>query len=114
MTCSGEVLGNLRARWSWRAVSLGGDLQQVGRQYLDNTATRSASIAPHAVLNLEGGLQLHVAGSGVELRGHVYNVTNRAYETGGYMDYDASGALVPFRTPAAKRNVLVELRMALQ
>ncbi len=109
-----EVLGNFRARWSWRAVSLGGDLQQVGRQYLDNTATRSASIAPHTVLNLEGGLQLHVAGSAMELRGHVYNVTNRAYETGGYMDYDASGALVPFRTPAAKRNVFVELRMGLQ
>jgi hypothetical protein len=28
------------------------------------------------------------------------------------MDYDATGALVPFRIPAAGRNVVVRLRLA--
>src|SRR5437867_2139839 len=81
------MLGNFRARWSWRGLSLGGDVQQVGRIYLDNTETRSASIAPHAVVNLEGGWRFSVSGAAAELRGHVFNVADRAYETGGYMDY---------------------------
>lgn len=108
------MMGNLRAGWTWRAVSVGGDVQQVGRIYLDNTETRGSSIAPHTVVNLEGGVGFRLAGTAAELRGHVFNVADRAYETGGYMDYDADGALKPFRTPAAKRTVLVELRMAFQ
>ncbi len=42
----------------------------------------------------------------------VGNVLDKSFETGGYMDYDAGGALVPFRPPAARRNVTVQLRLA--
>jgi hypothetical protein len=36
------------------------------------------------------------------------------YETGGYMDCDAAGALVPMFIPAAKRGVLLQVRMELR
>ena len=109
------VLGNARLTWAWRGLSLGGDLQHVGRIYLDNTEQRAASIAPHDVLDLEAGARIGGVGStGVGLRARLNNVLDREYETGGYMDYDASGSLVPFRTPAAKRNARVEFRVDFQ
>jgi hypothetical protein len=41
----------------------------------------------------------------------VFNLLDERYATGGYMDYDATGALVPFLIPAATRNALAELRV---
>jgi hypothetical protein len=41
----------------------------------------------------------------------VFNALDKSYETGGYMDYDAAGAYVPQFMPAAKRNVLGEVRV---
>jgi outer membrane receptor protein involved in Fe transport len=106
-----QVLANLGGRWSWRWASLGADVQHVGRIYLDNTEQREASIAPRTVLDLTGGVRTRAGGAPVEIVAHLFNVLDKQYETGGYMDYDASGALAPFRTPAAGRNVLVELRV---
>ena len=41
----------------------------------------------------------------------VLNLLNEKYETGGYMDYDALGALVPHFIPAATRSFLGEVRI---
>jgi iron complex outermembrane receptor protein len=107
-----SVLANLSARLEWSRVTAGAEIQSVGRIYLDNTETRSASISPRTVLNLLAGLRLP-AGSSSRLRVtlRVNNALDLAYATSGYMDFDAAGTLAPQFVPAAKRNVLGEVRM---
>jgi hypothetical protein len=39
------------------------------------------------------------------------NLGDLRYETNGYMDFDAAGALVPHRIPAATRAWLAEVRL---
>jgi iron complex outermembrane receptor protein len=101
------LMGNLGAEWAWRGVALSAAAQHVGRIYLDNTETRDASIAPRTVMNLGAAWRVKP----VELSLRVLNALDRKYETGGYMDYDASGALVPHYIPAATRNVLGQVRI---
>ena len=106
------VLGNLSAQWKWRGWLLGGDLQQAGRIYLDNSETRAASIAPRTVTNATLGYRFGLpGGSSAETNLRVLNVFDRRYEASGYMDYDASGALVPQFIPAAERSVLLQVRI---
>jgi len=106
------VLGNAGARLGWRALTLGADLQHAGRIYLDNTETGSASIDPRTVLNLSGALAARLGGGPHgELSLRVLNATDLEYETGGYMDYDALGNLVPVFVPAATRTWLAQLRI---
>jgi outer membrane receptor protein involved in Fe transport len=88
-------------------VALSAAAQHVGRIYLDNTESRDASIAPRTVMNLGAAWRVKP----VELSLRVLNALDRKYETGGYMDYDASGALVPHYIPAATRNVLGQVRI---
>ncbi len=103
------VLANAVARWSWREWALGTELHHAGRMYLDNTETKTASIAPHATVDLEARTGWALAPAVLRGRIRVQNLLDRRYETGGYMDYDATGALVPFRIPAARRNWMVAL-----
>jgi iron complex outermembrane receptor protein len=106
------TLANLAARISAHAVTVGAEVSHAGRIYLDNTEDRAASIAPRTVVDLTAEWSPPAGGAaGARLGVRVANVFDKRYETGGYMDYDAAGALVPFRTPAAGRNVLVQLRI---
>jgi len=107
------VMGNLAGRLSWNGITLGADVRYVGRIYVDNTETESASIEPHTVVNALGAWRIPWAGTHVRLGVRVFNLFDETYETGGYMDYDAMGNLVPHLVPAAKRNVLAEVRVEL-
>jgi len=106
------VLGNLSARAACRGVTLGVEAQHAGRIYLDNTENRDASIGSRAVVNLRGGFRRVLPGGATADVGlRVFNALDRQYETGGYMDYDAGGSLVPHFIPAATRHVLGEIRV---
>jgi iron complex outermembrane receptor protein len=106
------VLGNVNAQWKWRRLSLGADVQHAGRIYLDNTETRTASLAPRTIANATAGYRLPLpGGAAAEAELRVLNAFDREYEAGGYMDYDTSGTLAPMFIPAAKRSVLFQVRM---
>ena len=104
-------IANLAARGRCRGFDLGAEVQHVGRIYLDNTETITASIGPRTVLNVTGGVRVPAGGSTLELRARVMNALDARYATGGYMDYDAAGNLVPQFVPAATRNLLIEARV---
>ena len=106
------VMGNLSITGAWHGAGLTAEMRQTGRIYLDNTESKDASIGPSAVYGLRGSYGF--AGHGArwtELAVRVINLTDRRYETSGYMDYDAGGNLVPQFMPAATRQVLGELRV---
>ena len=106
------VMGNLGARVKAHGVSVGADVQHVGRLYVDNTESLFASIGPRTTLDLSAAWRAPVAGTnGAELSVRVLNATNNHYATTGYMDYDAAGNLVPQFTPAATRAVLGQVRV---
>jgi iron complex outermembrane receptor protein len=105
------TLANVGAAVAWHGATLRADLQHAGRIHVDNTETEANSIAPRTVLNLTGSLARHVAGARASAALRVFNATDVRYSTGGYMDYDALGSLVPTLTPAATRNWLAELRV---
>ena len=63
-------------------------------------------------MNVIGSYRMEMsADRSADLSVRVLNAFDQLYETGGYIDFDASGALVPHRIPAATRQVLVELRV---
>jgi hypothetical protein len=107
------TLANATADLNWRGLSVGAGARYVGRIYLDNTETKSVSIEPHTIMDASAGFTRAVGAQGtrVGLNVRVFNVLDEKYETGGYLDFDASGALVPVFIPAATRNVLAELRI---
>src|SRR5439155_21716169 len=109
---SPAVTANARGRVEWRGASLGVELQQVGRIYLDNSEDRSASVAPRAVVNLSAGWRGSVTeDSRVSAEVTVFNAFDKRYATGGYFDYDASGGYVPHFVVAARRNALAQVRV---
>ena len=105
------VLGNLSGRIAVRGMRLGVDTRCIGRIYLDQTESRSASIAPHALVDANAAFGARVAGAGVEFSLRVFNLFDREYETGGYMDYDPDGTLSPRFIPGATRNALAQVRV---
>jgi iron complex outermembrane receptor protein len=106
------VMGNLGARLKAHGVSVGADVQHVGRLYVDNTESLINSIGPRTTLDLSAAWRAPVAGTnGAELSVRVLNATNNHYATTGYMDYDAAGNLVPQFTPGATRAVLGQVRV---
>ncbi len=105
------VMANVTARADWRGASLGATVQHVGRIYVDNTGTEANSIAPRTTLDLSGALERELGGARAGLSLRVTNVTDLRYETGGWMDYDAAGNLVPVLIPAATRGWLAGLRV---
>jgi iron complex outermembrane receptor protein len=106
------ALANLSARLGARSWSLAADLQYAGRLYLDNTGREEASIDPRTLLNLAGSLRGSWGGATPEFSLRVVNALDTSYESGGYMDYDAGGALVPHYIVAAKRNVMAEVKVS--
>ena len=109
---SPAVTANARGRVEWHGASLGAELQQVGRIYLDNSEDRSASVAPRAVVNLSAGWRGSVTeDSRVSAEVTVFNAFDKRYATGGYFDYDASGGYVPHFVVAARRNALAQVRV---
>jgi len=105
------ALGNVSGRVAWNGVRLGADARYIGRIYLDQTESRSASIAPVALVDAIGGYSARIAGTRVEFSLRVFNLLDREYETSGYMDYDADGSLSPRFVPGATRSVLGQVRM---
>jgi iron complex outermembrane receptor protein len=106
------TLANLAARATWRGATLGIEAQHAGRIHVDNTESRDASIAPRTVLHLRAAQRFALpGGAAAEVGLRVFNLLDREYETGGYMDYDAAGNLVPHLIPAATRHFLGELRL---
>ncbi len=105
------VLGNLSGRLAWNGIRLGADTRYIGRIYLDQTESRAASIAPHTIVDANAAFGTRIAGSGVEFSLRVFNLLDREYETGGYMDYDADGSLSPRFIPGATRSVLAQVRV---
>ena len=79
---------------------------------MDNTGTAANSIAPRTVLNAVLAATREVGGANVEASLRVFNLGDVLYSTGGYMDYDSHGNLVPTLTPAATRNWLAGVRVA--
>jgi iron complex outermembrane recepter protein len=106
------VMGNATVRAEWRGASLAATVQHAGRIYVDNTGTDANSIAPRTTLDLAGAVARGVGGARAELSLRATNVTDRRYATGGWMDYDSVGNLVPVLVPAATRGWLAGLRVA--
>jgi len=106
-----KYLANLRAGYDQRHFAISARLFQVGRQYVDNSNSPDASIAPHSMVDVRGELKLEpvVGWSGLSAYVQVNNLLNREYETGGYLD--DYGNLLFF--PAAKRNFYLGLRVNL-
>lgn len=105
------VMANVSARAAWRGATLGATVQHAGRIYVDNTGTEANSIAPRTTLDLSGALAREAGGARLELSLRVTNVLDERYATGGWMDYDAGGSLVPVLVPAATRGWLAGLRV---
>lgn len=106
------IMVNASVRAAWRAASLGLEAHHAGRIYLDNTQSIAASIGPRTTLDVVAGWRFATAGgSSAEVSLRVANALDDHYATGGYMDYDASGALVPQFIPAATRNLLGQVRV---
>lgn len=107
-----SLLAKLGADVSLGGLTLGASARHVGRIYVDNTENRVASIDPNTTVELAGGYRFITAGgSHVELLVRLLNAFDKRYETSGYLDFDASGNLVPHLIPAATRSVLGQVRV---
>jgi iron complex outermembrane receptor protein len=106
------TMANVGARVALRDVSFGLDAQYAGRIYVDNTGTKANSIDPRVVTSARLVARRALGASTVELSLRVLNLADARYATGGYMDYDRAGDLVPTLTPAATRNWLAGVRAA--
>jgi iron complex outermembrane receptor protein len=104
-------MANVAARVLWHGLSAEAEAQYAGRIYVDNTGSDAASIAPRTVVNAVLGAARDLGGANVALTLRGFNLGDVRYETGGYMDYDEHGALVPMLTPAATRSWLAGLRV---
>ena len=107
-----ETMANLALRADIGSSAIGLEAQYIGRIFVDNTATDANSIAPHSVLNLMGSHRRAIPGAAwADLSVRVLNLLDNHYETSGYMDYDASGSLVPQLIPAATRGWQAQLTL---
>ncbi|HTK31850.1 MAG TPA: TonB-dependent receptor [Candidatus Saccharimonadaceae bacterium] len=105
------VLANVTARAAWRSASVHADVRHAGRVYVDNTESILASVGPHTTLDLGAAWRRPIGGNTLALTFDVLNALDTRYATSGYMDYDATGALVPQFMPAATRHVLGQVRV---
>ena len=105
------AMANLSAGIRRGGAMLGGELQYASRVYVDNTQSIVNSIGPHAIYALTGSWRFRLTGeSKLEISARVNNLAGTHYATSGYMDYDASGNLVPQFMPAATRAITGQLR----
>lgn len=115
---SPELIGALD--WSFfpaQGLELGLIGKTVGRQYLDNTGSKSKSLDPYQFLNIRASWKIpvpKVRDFSVQLL--VNNVLNQAYETNGYtFGYIAGGTrtVENFYYPQAGTNFLVGVKVGL-
>jgi len=100
------------ARLTVAGTTLGAETQYVGRIYVDNTATPANSLPARTTLDLTAAQRLRVPGaSNAEMSFRLVNALDLRYATTGYLDYDATGALVPFLTPAATRHWFAQVTL---
>lgn len=99
-------------RGSRGGVTFAAAAHHVGRIFVDNSESRAHSIDPRTTLDLMAAVARPVGGARMEARLRVINALDARYATSGYLDYDATGALVPHLVPAATRSALAELRLS--
>jgi len=84
--------------------------KMVGRQYLDNTGTKSRSLDPYQFLNFRAGYRIHIKGlKEISFQVLVNNLLDQKYEANGYTyGYISGGQTVNenFYFPQAGRNFL--------
>ena len=105
-----KLLGNLRVTYDHDYFLVSGHVFHAGRQYIDNSTSPDASIAPFTVVNARSELKLDpiLGYSGLRFFIQVNNLTDEEYETGGYIDDG-----FPLFVPAAKRNFYAGIRARL-
>jgi iron complex outermembrane receptor protein len=107
-----SAMANVALGVSRGGASLSGEVQYASRIYVDNTQSIANSIGPHAIYALSAAWRMAVAGQRrLEVSARVNNLLDTRYATSGYMDYDASGNLVPQFMPAATRAVTGQVRL---
>jgi hypothetical protein len=106
------VIVNLAARAGWRDLEAGLEAQHAGRVYLDNSEDAGASLEPRTVVSATAGWSLP-AGETVRvgLSVRITNLFDARYCSGGYVDWDAAGNVVPVFVPAATRGWLAQARI---
>ena len=105
-------MANVSALVRRHGLSAGADFQYASRVYVDNTQSIENSIGPHTLIGLNGAWRVRFGGgSALEFSARVSNLLDTRYATSGYMDYDASGSLVPQFMPAATRGVSGQVRL---
>ncbi len=95
----------------WKGARAGLGVDYTGRIYLDNNEDILASIGPNTIVHAMAALRVPWGSGRAELSLRVTNLLDTRYATGGYMDYDVVGALVPHFIPAATRGVYGQLRV---
>jgi outer membrane receptor protein involved in Fe transport len=103
-----KYLANMRCGYDGQHSSVSAHLFRAGRQYIDNSNSPEASIAPYTVVSVRYEIKLEpVTGwGGLSTYIQVNNLLGREYETGGYLD--ENGNLLFF--PSARRNFYLGLR----
>jgi iron complex outermembrane receptor protein len=106
------VMANVSVGARRRGASIGAELQYASRVYVDNSESLLNSVGPHSLIALTGSWKTAFLGaSSIELSARVDNLLDTRYATSGYMDYDASGNLVPQFMPAATRGFTGQVRL---
>ncbi len=103
------IMANLSLRVARRGVAVSLDAHHVGRIFVDHGESASNSIDPRTTLDLSASVARPIRGATFEARLRMMNALDTRFETGGYLDYDAAGDLVPHLVPAASRSALAEL-----
>jgi iron complex outermembrane receptor protein len=106
-----EVMAHASIELAGRHARTGLALDHAGRIHLDNNEDLLASIGPRTVLHAVAAARIPLGTSTAELSLRVTNLLDTRFATGGYMDYDAGGTLVPHFIPAATRGVMGQVRI---
>ena len=107
------TLANLRAEGVVLGFVGSVEAQYAGRIFVDNTGTDANSIDPRTVFNVMASKLVRPWSTTLDLSLRVLNVFDERYESGGYLDYDATGNLVPHLIPAATRNWIAQVTVRL-
>jgi iron complex outermembrane receptor protein len=105
-----EVLADARLTYIYQHLTLSGQVQHIGKQYLDNTENEDRTIHAHQVVNayIIYNLKNIFETVDAELSFRVNNIFDEKYYTAGY--YDA-WAGENYYWPAAERNIMAGLRI---
>jgi len=106
-----QVMAHAGASVAWRGASAGLMLDHTGRIYVDNNEDILASIGPSTLLHAVAAVNVPVGAGNAEFSLRIQNLLDTRYATSGYMDFDASGNLVPHFIPAATRGVFGQVRV---